>query len=125
MEKFKEEAEGIVINLDNKPTAIISWYNQPSNKGINLELLNWLKNHYNNFMILGDLNGHCVPWCAKEDEAGEDLQVFLDNSEAAILNVPGINTSIWNSQGARDVSSIIDLIKGTKAYIDTQCDYVR
>ena len=83
-----DNATGCELTIDhNYKLAIFLIYSSPSNKIINENLLYYITENYNNFIITGDLNAKNKIWhCNKENQSGNLVEEFVNKKNCHILN---------------------------------------
>ena len=96
-----DNACGLSIQSSRLATAIFSIYSPPK-EPLNSSLFDYIAKTHKHFIILGDLNAQNRLWhCKKENRCGQQLEAFINEHNAQIIN----NNSITYPSG----KSIIDL----------------
>jgi hypothetical protein len=82
---FEKECLCLKINLNGKEIIIVNYYNSPSNI-LCLEMLEFIKSNYKNYILCGDLNSKNIEFgCKESNKNGEILYDFLVHSRAIIF----------------------------------------
>jgi hypothetical protein len=86
LDKFEVEQICIKIRIKNKYIFIITYYNPPD-KDLNIDMLNYLDEKFENYIICGDFNSKNTSFgCKVNNKNGTKLEEFILNSKALILN---------------------------------------
>jgi hypothetical protein len=119
---FGVEAACIKVKINEKFAGIVAWYNKPSNNGISIEFLNWISSSMTEYLVCGDLNAKCIPWCKIGNKAGEMLLEWNDSHDVMVLNDADRPTSFWKSS-ATPVNNVLDLYVGTQVFTNNLREY--
>ena len=73
---YDAEIVGVSLKTGEKKTAIACYYNPPDVK-IDNKINRYLANNFDEFLIVGDLNAHIIPYSTNIDANGRILQDIL------------------------------------------------
>ncbi len=124
--KFEtDECVGLEIKINNKAFQIFSYY-APSNL-LNSDLINWIINNYDNYVIIGDLNA-ITNWqdINKVNANGLKLDEILFNSDCQILNSSKdhtFNRLVYQNGCQTHLSSLLDLALGPSTVANLTHNY--